>query len=78
MKPKIAQLLRRLANRLDPPDQGFRAINYRGESMTASTGGVVVEAEGQNLWHPDQHGNVIEVEPDIIRKARRDGTLSDM
>lgn len=75
---RLAQILRSLADRLDHK-QGFEDINYRGESVTASTGGgVVVESDGINLWHPDQHGNVIEVEPDIIRKARRDGILSDM
>lgn len=73
---RLAQILRSFADKLDPKSDD---VSYRGESITASTnGGVVVEAEGQNLWHPDQHGNVIEVEPDIIRKARRDGTLSDM
>lgn len=79
MRQKIAQWLRNLAWRFDPdPDfryQGFE-VNYdKGRTITASTGGAVVENESPNLWHPDQHGNVIEVEPDLIRKARRDGTV---
>lgn len=71
---RLAQTLRRLADHLDKP-----AVPITGHvTISTSTGGVVIESEGTNPWHPDQHGNVIEVEPDIIRKARRDGTLSDM
>lgn len=71
MKPKIARRLRDLADKLDPPEQAIRASG-------STRGGVVIETEGVNLWHPDQHGNVIEVEPDLIRQARRNGTLPDM
>lgn len=61
---RLARILRQWADRLEPP-KGRPAV-------ISSTGGAVVEAEGINLWHPDQHGNVIEVEPDLIRQARRE------
>lgn len=72
MKTKLAKILRYLADKLDR-QSSFENLEYWPTASTS--GGVVVEAEGRNLWHPDQHGNVIEVEPDLIRQARRNGTL---
>ena len=65
---RIANILRKWAELLDPTPHPLSNKPYNvtvGESE-----GTVIETTAQAVWNPEQHGNVIVVEPMLVTKDR--------